>query len=137
MKTQRYILYTDGGSRGNPGPAAYGAVLFDPNEKLVWISGKYLGEMTNNQAEYEGIIRGLLMAKGKKVKDITVYVDSDLAYKQITGQWKAKDKNIRTLLKRVENIIHYFDSVEFHHTPRKGNLAADRVLNIVLDAATT
>lgn len=133
-KSNKYILHTDGGSRGNPGPAAWGAVLYSPDGKLVGIDGKYLGEATNNEAEYEGIIQGLLMATRKNIKDMAVYVDSDLACKQITGKWKAKAEHIRVLRDRVLEASKKYNSIEFHHTPRENNSMADRVVNIVLDA---
>lgn len=130
-----YILYTDGGSRGNPGPSACGAVLLNQKGETVWIMGKYLGHSTNNRAEYEGLIRGMVMAKGKGVKQLHIYMDSELAYNQVSGRWKAKDANIKKYLAKIEEVLGYFDHVKFEHTRREGNPLADRIVNIVLDTA--
>lgn len=132
-KPSVYTLRTDGGSRGNPGPAAYGAVLY-LGEKVVWLSGKYLGKMTNNEAEYHGIIRGLLMAKGKGVKKLIVYIDSELAFNQITSQWKIKNYRIKALKEKVKTIKTQFDFVEFKHNSRERNILADRIVNLILDS---
>jgi len=136
-QSKTYCLFTDGGSRGNPGPSAYGAVLQDETGKVIWISGKYIGHSTNNRAEYEGLYRGLFMAKGKGVKKLHVYMDSELAYNQVSGKWKAKDATIKSYLKKIEELLKDFDEIKFEHTLREGNPLADRIVNIVLDTAET
>lgn len=130
-----HILYTDGGSRGNPGPSACGAVLLDSKERVVWMNGKYLGHSTNNRAEYEGLILGMEMAVKKGVRDIHIYMDSELACKQVTGKWKVKDANIKRYVQKIEELAGEFDTLKFEHTAREGNPLADRIVNIVLDTA--
>lgn len=128
-----YVLFTDGGSRGNPGPSAYGAILQDKVGKTVSIGGKYMGHSTNNRAEYEGIYQGALMALRAGVKRLQVYIDSELAYKQITGKWKVKDSTIKTYVSRIEKLSSEFETIQFEHTPRSGNALADRIVNLILD----
>uniref|UniRef100_A0A7C5YS98 Ribonuclease HI family protein n=1 Tax=candidate division CPR3 bacterium TaxID=2268181 RepID=A0A7C5YS98_UNCC3 len=129
----RYTLHTDGGSRGNPGISAYGAVLISEAGNLEWIAGKYLGIMTNNEAEYEGIYRGLLAAKRKNVKNIKVVIDSEIAYKQLTGKWKIKNERIYRQIKKIKSVESSFLSVIYVYRPRERNFLADRIVNIILD----
>ena len=131
-------LYTDGGSRGNPGPAALGVVI-ESESAGKKIYGEYLGERTNNQAEYEAVIFGL-----KKIKhmiggdmaldsEIEIYLDSELIVKQINGEYKIKEKEIRNLFIDVWNLRLDFKSVRFIHVPREKNAEADAAVNQVLD----
>ena len=128
-----YKLYTDGGSRGNPGKAAAGFFIFDSNEKLIDFDGKYLFEMTNNQAEYEGLIEGLKLAKKNRIKELEVFMDSQLIVKQLNGEYKVKNEGMKKLFAEVISIRTYFDQVAFTHIPRENNSFADRMVNIILD----
>ncbi len=131
-------LYTDGGSRGNPGPSASGAVLKElKGEKegeVIATASKYLGVTTNNQAEYTAIIIGLEKAKEIGVKEVQVYLDSELATKQLNGQYKVKDAEIAKRFLEVKNLLHSFSNVTFKHIRRELNKEADAIVNEVLDA---
>lgn len=129
-------IYTDGGSRGNPGPSAVGIVIFDKNDKLLKFNAKYLGIATNNQAEYEGLLTALRMAQFMDVNEIKCYLDSDLIVKQLTGVYKVKSPNIKGLKSSVDKLITKFEKVEFVHVRREYNKFADKLVNIVLDAVT-
>jgi len=128
------IIYTDGGSRGNPGPAAAGILMFDEKEKLIKLNAKYLGEMTNNQAEYEAILTALRMAQGIKAEKLKCYLDSDLIVKQLRGEFKVKSPNIKKPKAILDKLIKNFKKVEFFHVRREYNKFADKLVNVVLDA---
>ena len=128
-----YKLFTDGGSRGNPGPAAIGAFIFDENDNLVTFLGEYLGEETNNFAEYTALIRGLNLAAKEGIDSIECNLDSELVVKQLNGQYKVKNENIIPLHKKVETLKKEFKSISFVHVRREFNKHADRMVNIILD----
>lgn len=129
-------IYTDGGSRGNPGPAACGIVIFDDKGKLLKINGKYLGIATNNQAEYEGLVTALRMAAQMKVSVVKCYLDSELIVKQLTAVYKVKNEKIYRIKETIDKLIKQFDHVEYYHVPREKNKFADKLVNIVLDSKT-
>src|SRR3989338_3937613 len=95
MPDQPYTLHSDGGARGNPGPAAYGYVLRDPDGTVIAKEGKTIGKGTNNAAEYQGVIAGLRRAKGLKAVPLACYLDSELVVKQLNGEYKVKDADIK------------------------------------------
>lgn len=129
-----HTLYSDGGSRGNPGIAAYGSALYDESGKLVDIDAKYLGHKTNNQAEYSGLIAGLEMASKRGVTDIMCYLDSELVVKQIKGEYKVKNENMKPLFEKLQKIMSSFNSVEVTHVYREENGVTDKLVNLILDA---
>lgn len=131
-------IYTDGGSRGNPGPAASAAVLKSLNgnqegETIATVS-KYLGKTTNNQAEYTAIILGLTKAKQLGANAVELFMDSELACKQLKGEYKVKNADIAKRFLEVKNLLTFFKSVRIQHVRREKNREADAVLNNVLDA---
>ena len=127
------ILHTDGGSRGNPGPSGCGFVLERDDEQLL-CAGCYLGVGTNNQAEYSALIWGLQNALKKGIKHIKVYADSELVVKQIKGEYKVKNANIKSLFYSVTALIAHFDSFEISHVFRNDNTNADLMANKAMDA---
>ena len=130
---EKIIIYTDGGSKGNPGPAAIGAVV--GSKKY----GEYIGEATNNVAEYKALIFALKKAKallGKKQAaetDVKVNLDSELLVKQLDGHYKILDINLQPLFIEVWNLKLDFKNVELKHIPRERNKEADRLVNEALD----
>jgi len=128
-----YKLYTDGGSRGNPGNAAFGCVLFD-DDVLLAINGGYLGKQTNNQAEYEALIAGMKLSKKNDVDMLVCYLDSELVVKQLKGEYKVKNGNIKPLFKKVQKKLDDFEAVTFEHVRREQNQFADKLVNICLDS---
>jgi ribonuclease HI len=127
-------MYADGGSRGNPGPAASGAVLYDDRGEVVREIGEYLGVATNNVAEWTGLIIGLEGALELGATDITIRMDSDLVVKQVKGIYRVKHEGLIPLHAKAKTLLRRFGSVDIGHVPRKLNAAADAVVNQTLDA---
>jgi len=138
MEKNKILIHTDGGARGNPGPAAAGVVI---NGETVGRKefGEYLGEVTNNEAEYRAVILALKKLKhligGDKAResDIEFYIDSELLERQLNGEYKIKDKNIQELFLEIWNLKTDFGKVSFKHIPREDNSEADRIVNQILD----
>jgi ribonuclease HI len=130
------VIYTDGGARGNPGPAGAGAVIYD-NETVLAELKKYLGEATNNVAEYEALILALTEAKKRELSSnsIEVRMDSELIVKQMNGEYRVKDRNLKVLYGKVRELLSEFSSVEFVHVMREDNKEADALVNEAIDEA--
>lgn len=130
-------VYTDGGSRGNPGPSASGAVIKEMDGahegKTIATAAKWLGNTTNNQAEYTAIIIGLEKAKELGATVVQMYMDSELAVKQLTGKYKVKNPDIAKRYLEVHNLMTKFSRVSFTHVPREKNAEADAVVNETID----
>jgi len=132
------IIHTDGGSRGNPGPAGIGVVITQDNQ-VVKKYGEVIGQATNNQAEYEAVVFALKKAKllfgKKKTKEmeIEINLDSELVAKQLSHQYKIKEKDLQPLFLQVWNLIIDFKRVSFKHIPREKNKEADALVNQALD----
>ncbi len=131
------VLRTDGGARGNPGPAAIGVVLENESGKVVKKFGRYIGETTNNQAEYQALLAGLEAAKKLGATEVTCYLDSELVVKQLSRQYKVKDKGLAPLFVKVWNLAQSFASVTYSHVPREQNRRADALVNQALDDQAT
>ncbi len=127
-------LFADGGSRGNPGPAASGAVLFAHDGSLLAEVGVYLGIATNNVAEWRALVAGLERARELGVDDIAIRLDSELVVRQVTGVYRVKHADLIPFASQAKAILRTFTTVEIKHVPRKENAAADAVVNQVLDA---
>ena len=128
------IIYADGGSRGNPGPSALGVVFCDGRGDILKEYSHYLGEMTNNQAEYEAVIFALRKAKQLKIKEMELRVDSELIGKQLLGKYKIKDTDLQPLFIKVWNLRLDFDKVDIKILPREQNKKADKLVNQELDS---
>ena len=127
-------IYTDGGSRGNPGPAASGAVIKNPEGELLAEVSKYLGKTTNNQAEYTAILIGLEKAQALGATVVSLFMDSELAAKQLKGEYRVKDSEIAKRFLEVKNQLQAFERVTFTHIRREKNKEADALVNKCLDA---
>ncbi len=129
-------IYTDGGARGNPGPAAYGLVIKNQKENIIYKHSEKIGKATNNQAEYEGLIAGLrwLVKNNIQSEKIDFFLDSKLVVNQMQGNFKVKSLNIRPLWRRAKKLEEKFDGkIYYHHIPREENTEADKLLNEALD----
>jgi len=137
MMKNKITIHTDGGSRGNPGPAAVGVVI----EGLTGTHeyGEYIGETTNNEAEYRAVIFALkklksLIGSDKSKESLVEFaLDSELVVKQLNKEYKLKDKNIQNFFIEIWNLTFDFGDVTFRHIPREENTEADRIVNQVLD----
>ena len=132
MKT--FIIHSDGGARGNPGPAAIGVVIKSDDGKLIEEISKTIGETTNNQAEYQAIIAGLETAKKLGAEAVECFLDSELVVKQLRREYKVKNKELAPLFVKVHNLSLQFKKISFTHVMREKNKAADKLVNIALDA---
>ncbi len=128
----KLVIYTDGGARGNPGPAGCGAVLLFPDKKIKEFS-RFLGKATNNQAEYEGVVLGLEKARAFKATEINFYLDSKLIVEQLNRRYKIKDPKLGSLFIKIWNLSQSFKKVNFYYIPREKNKPADRLVNRVID----
>ena len=133
----KLFIHTDGGSRGNPGPAASGAVLKDVNGKVLDTIAKYLGSTTNNQAEYTAIVIGLERAKAMGATVAEVVMDSELAVKQLNGQYRVKNPELGKRYREVMGLVEKFARVTFRHVRREQNVEADAAVNACLDSHGT
>jgi len=127
------ILFADGGSRGNPGPAASGAVLLDGSGELLEEAHAYLGVKTNNVAEWTALLLGLEAAAKRGIKRLAIRLDSELVVKQLRGEYRVKHPDLQPLHRRAGTLLRRFEYVDLRHVPRKQNALADRLVNRVLD----
>lgn len=125
-------VYSDGGSRGNPGPAAAGAVVMQGEKVLAEVS-KFLGKQTNNVAEYEAILLALETAKKLGASEVECFMDSELVTRQMRREYRVKDPTLQGLFVKVWNVTLAFRRVTFTHIPRAKNAHADRLVNLELD----
>lgn len=136
---KKLIIYTDGGTRGNPGPAGIGGIISDRKGRIIKKYSIYLGQATNNEAEYQAVIFALKKVKalfGKKtIKNLEVEIksDSELLIKQLNGKYKILDRKIQPLFLQVWNLKIDFGQVKFSLIPREKNKLADSLVNEVLD----
>jgi ribonuclease HI len=131
----RGFIHTDGGARGNPGPAGIGVVLRDENGDVIAEIARGIGRATNNVAEYTALIEGLELALEKGVTDLGVYMDSQLVVSQMKGEWKIKNDQLRRLAVKAQSLLRRFDRTTLKHVPRERNAAADKLANQGMDAA--
>ncbi len=128
-----HTLFSDGGSRGNPGPAGCGAVLLDPAGRQVGAWRQYLGLATNNHAEYQGLILGLTRAAELGVRELTVLMDSELLVRQLSGQYQVKSPQLKPLYEQARRLLAGFARVQVRHIPREQNRQADALANQAMD----
>lgn len=129
------LVFSDGGSRGNPGPAGAGAVVCDAKGKVLKKVKKFLGVVTNNVAEYEGLLLGLKEAAKLKPERVTCYADSLLVMEQMSKNWKVKHEGLKPLHKKAALLAAKFGKINFHHIPREKNTLADQLANEAMDGA--
>lgn len=131
--TKQIIIYTDGGSRGNPGPSAASFILTNSAGIRLQAKGIFIGHATCNVAEYMGIVKALESAKRIGAKQVSVFSDSLLLVNQINGQWKVKSRNLEDLFRRAIELLKTFEGWEVVHVRRHNNAAADALVNLALD----
>ncbi len=136
MVTKRNIkIYCDGGARGNPGPAAYSFIVVE-NEKVVYKKSRFLGRRTNNFAEYSGVLAALewLIKKSAGLDNVPIFLDSQLAVKQLNGEYKVKSSNLKPLITKIKLLENNMDTkINFYFLPRDKNKLADFLVNKTLD----
>lgn len=131
-----YIIYTDGGARGNPGPSGIGAVI-ELEGKVVERLSRFIGVATNNQAEYQAVYAALEYVARHGAKIVDLYADSELIVKQLRGEYKVKNKELVPWFIKVSALANQIGRVRYHAIPREDNAAADALVNQVLDQQDT
>ncbi len=126
-------LFTDGGARGNPGPAAIGGVIKNEKDETISVFSRYIGETTNNQAEYQALVFGLSEAAKIKASEVECFLDSELVVKQLNREYRVKDKDLGSLFVKVWNLMQGFKKITFTHIRREKNKEADKLVNEALD----
>ena len=134
MTYKKLQTFTDGGARGNPGPAALGVVIKHDGQ-VIKAFGEYMGETTNNQAEYTAVIRALETVKELGAEEVDCYMDSELVVKQMKGEYRVKNQGLAVLHLKIWNLLHSFKQVHFHHIRREKNTEADAEVNRAIDQA--
>jgi L-aspartate-alpha-decarboxylase len=135
IESKKFKLYSDGGSRGNPGKAAYAFLICTEDDKVVKKGSRFLGVMTNNEAEYHGLIAALKEAKELGATDVSVTMDSELVVKQVKGEYQMKAENLRPLLGEARDILAQFANHQIRNVPRENPMItkADELVNEELD----
>ena len=130
-----YSLYFDGASRSNPGPASYGGVIYDETKNEIATYKKYIGNHTNNVAEYLGCFHGIQACVQEGIKNVTIYGDSKLVIEQVSGRWKVKSENIKPIYNEIKKVLDtgVFENIIFKHVKRNKNKRADQLANEALD----
>ena len=131
----RVTVYTDGASRHNPGPAGAGAFLLDEDGEYLDEAYLYLGETTNNVAEYRAVILGLERAAELGAREVVVRADSELVVRQLLGEYRIRNEALRALAVRVRALERAFSAVAYVHVRREQNRDADRLANLAIDEA--
>ena len=135
--TKNYsIIYSDGGSRGNPGPSASAFVIMDSNEQIITTGGVYLGVTTNNQAEYHAVYQALKKAQELHISSIDFRLDSNLVVNQLNGLYKIRNRDLWPIYQNIKEISKTFERISFVHVGRELNHIADKLVNQILDEQT-
>lgn len=132
MKDEAWTIHIDGAARGNPGPAAFAFTIARPGEKLLEEAGK-LAHATNNVAEYTALIRALEKAAALGGRKLVVFSDSELLVKQINGEYRVKNEELKSLFAQAQSLIRRFERVDLRHVRREQNARTDALCNRVLD----
>ena len=127
-------IFTDGGARGNPGPAGIGGVIFDEQGEVIGEVSEYIGETTNNVAEYQALLATLQKAQTLGAKSVDCFLDSQLVVRQMKREYKVKDARLAEIFVQVHNVSVHIGHVTFTHVPREQNKHADKLVNKAIDA---
>jgi ribonuclease HI len=130
----KVVVHVDGGSRGNPGPAGIGVVITDPESGEIARANDYIGEATNNEAEYEALLLGLDRARALGLNEVEIVNDSQLVERQVRGEYRVKKAELRVLRERVIESLKAFDRWSIRSVPREENELADFLVNEAIDA---
>ncbi len=133
--SKQLLIFSDGGARGNPGPAATGFLLLSDKGKVLMQNSRFLGSRTNNQAEYHALIEALESAISLNAKEVTCHLDSELVVKQVIGEYKVKNSELKKLWNKVQELVKHFRKVSFINVSRTNIQIqkADALVNETLD----
>lgn len=130
---KKLTIHSDGGARGNPGPAGIGVVITDEKGEVVDTISRYIGETTNNQAEYQALVAGLKKVVDLKAVEVDCFLDSELVVKQLNKEYKVKDPDLAKQFIKVWNLMPKFKKITFNHVYREKNKEADQLVNQAID----
>jgi len=132
------MVFSDGGARGNPGPAAIAFLILLENGQILMTKSRYIGLRTNNQAEYEALTAALESALALSAEEVTCHLDSELVAKQLLGEYAVKNRELRKMWNKVQELKRHFKKVSFKNVPRTNNQIqkVDALVNETLDAAS-
>lgn len=132
---EELLVYSDGGARGNPGDAGIGIVISKPDGSILYEFKRYIGRKTNNQAEYTALIKALEMAEDYGAERVTCFMDSELVVKQLNGEYRVKNPNLKPMFQKVRALERGFERVAYAHVPRENDKIqiADRLVNEAID----
>jgi len=132
---KRLMVFSDGGARGNPGPAAIAFIILSENGKILMTRSRYIGLHTNNQAEYEALRAALESAAAFNADEVTCHLDSELVVKHLTGEYAIKNRELRKMWSKVQELKKHFKKVSFTNLPRTNNQiqTVDKLVNETLD----
>ncbi len=135
---KRLMIFSDGGARGNPGPAAIAFTIQSENGKTIATGASCIGVSTNNQAEYEALLAALKTAASLKAEKVTCHLDSELVVKQLSGEYRVRNKDLKELWKTVQEIKKKFSEIKFVNVPRTHSVIqeVDKLVNLTLDKET-
>jgi len=133
MSLEKAVIFTDGASRGNPGPAAIGAAIKNRRGKLIASISQRIGRATNNQAEYRAVIVALEEATRLGARQVDIKMDSELVVKQINGEYRVKKATLKPLYQQVKQLLSSLEGFTITHIPRRQNIEADKLANKALD----
>ncbi|MEI7619967.1 MAG: ribonuclease HI family protein [Candidatus Falkowbacteria bacterium] len=133
MHHKKIIIYTDGGARGNPGPAGIGVAIYTEDKEIIEEHSDFLGIATNNQAEYKAVILALKKAHLLEAEEIHFFLDSELVVKQLRGEYKVKNQDLASLYLEIHNLSIHFKKISYTHVRRELNKEADRLANEAMD----
>ena len=129
----KLLINTDGGARGNPGPAGMGAVLKSESGEVLAEVSEFIGHATNNQAEYKAVVSALEKAKELGGTELSFFLDSELVVKQLNHEYKVKNADLAPLFLRIHNMAQSFRTVSYQHVRREMNKEADKLANLAMD----
>ncbi|MFC1932466.1 ribonuclease HI family protein [Chloroflexota bacterium] len=132
VKSKQVVIFTDGVSKGNPGPAAIGATIKNEQGKIIATISQSIGKTTNNQAEYRAVIAALEYAIRLGANRVDMRSDSELVVRQLNGQYRVKKVHLKTLYQQVKQLLSQLEGYTINHIPREQNTEADRLANIAL-----
>lgn len=134
MNPERVIVHVDGGARGNPGPAGVGVVVSGTDGDAIVRANAYIGESTNNEAEYHALLLGLEQAAALGAREVEVVNDSELVARQVTGEYRVRKEHLRPLHRRAMEALRAFERWSIRSVPREQNEHADDLVNAAIDA---
>jgi len=133
MKYKKIKIFTDGGARGNPGPAGIGAIAYGEDDEIIGEKSEFIGRATNNQAEYRAVIAAFDLIGKFEADEVNFFLDSELVVKQLKGEYRVKNQELAPFFLKIHNLKQKYKKISFTHIRREFNKEADRLANEAMD----